>query len=91
MRPTCLALILAATCAGSATAQSRPPTDQLLANVSRELPQYLPDVDASTLSRTQLGALYVAMHANGSSGNRLAQIRSIVGGRHSLRGVLLNH
>ena len=53
LKPTTLALILSAS-AALAEASS----DQLLANVSRELPRYVSDVDASALSRSKLAHIY---------------------------------
>lgn len=87
LRITALAFALAAT---AATGQTNAPRDQLLSNVSRELPQYLPDVDASTLSRSQLAALYSIMHNSDSGSKKHAMIRSVVGGQYSLRGLLFS-
>lgn len=64
------------------------PSDQLLANVSRELPSYVQGVDARTLRRSQLAAIYAIMHGGGSGGDKKAAIRSVIGGRFSLRGLL---
>lgn len=83
-----IAFIAFALAATAAAGQSRGPNDQLVANVSRELPGYLPGVDASTLSRSQLAALYMIMHSSESGNNKHAMIRSIVGGQYSLRGLL---
>ena len=87
MRPifTLFALILGAT-----AALAEAPKDQLLANVSRDLPHYVSDVDASTLSRSQLAHIYSIMHGGSSEGDKRKLIRSALGGRYSLRGLLFN-
>jgi len=86
-----IAIIAFAFATTTATGQTRAPSDQLLANVSRELPAYLPDVDASTLSRSQLAAIYSIMHGGGSGSKKHAMIRSVVGGQYSLRGLLFSN
>ena len=85
LKSTTLALILSAS-AALAEASS----DQLLANVSRELPHYVSGVDASTLSRSKLAHIYSIMHDGRSESDKRKMIRSVLGGRHSLRGLLFN-
>ncbi len=86
IRTTAIAAMLA--CASS-TAWADPPRDQLLALVSAELPGYVAGVDAASLSRTQLAAIYSIMHSDNSGGDKTAMIRSVLGGRLSLRGLFL--
>ena len=87
MRPifTLFALILGAT-----AALAEAPKDQLLANVSRDLPHYVQGVDASQLRRSQLSAIYAIMHGGMREGDKRKHIRSVLGGRFSLRGLLFN-
>jgi len=77
-------------CFAALSAQAKAPSDQLLANVTRELPNYVANVDASTLRRSQLAAIYSIMHDGHSEGEKRMMIRSVIGGRHSLRGLLFN-
>jgi len=71
-------------------ARAAAPEDQLLAHVTRELPNYVDDVDPATLRRSQLAAIYSIMHDGHSEGEKRALIRSVIGGRFSLRGLLFN-
>lgn len=84
--PRIATLLLALLIALPATAQA--PRDQLLSNVSRELPLYVPGTDASTLSRSQLATIYSIMHGGHSDGEKRVLIRSVLGGQYSLRGLL---
>ena len=77
-----LALMISAV---SASAQSG--GDQLLQNVSRELPRYFRDVDATTLSQSQLAALSLIMHSSRTEGDKRALMRSVIGGPNTLRGL----
>lgn len=69
---------------------AKPPEDQLLALVTAELPVYVAGVDASSLSRPQLATIYSIMHSDNSGGDKAAMIRSVLGGRFSLRGLFLD-
>ncbi len=71
-------------------AQAAPQDDQLLLAVERDLPNYVQGVDASTLRRSQLAAIYSIMYSGKSHFEKTAQIRSTLGGRFSLRGLLFN-
>ncbi len=82
-----IALITALFLAGTA-ATADAPKDQLLASVSRDLPHYMPDVDASTLSRHQLASLHLILHGPESASQKALRIRSVLGGQYSLRGLL---
>lgn len=86
-RPMALAVLLATAplSAGAGT-----PDDQLLALVRMELPGYVSGVDAASLSRHQLAAVYSIMHSGRSGGEKTAMIRSVVGGRLSFRGLFSN-
>lgn len=66
------------------------PNDQLLALVSSEMPRYAPNVDASTLRRGQLAMIYSIMHSDRTESNKRLHIRSVLGGRNTLRGLLFN-
>lgn len=85
LKITTLALILSA---GPALADA--PSDQLLTNVSRELPHYVNDVDVHSLSRSQLAHIYSIIHGGYSESDKRKLIRSALGGRYSLRGLLFN-
>lgn len=83
-------LALAACLAALASAASaQGPDDQLLALVSAELPGYVADVDATQLSRNQLAAIYSIMHSDNSGSDKNLMIRSVLGGRFSLRSLFL--
>lgn len=60
---------------------------QLLAQVGPQLPIYVQGVDPSALSTQQLARLHMVMFGFGSDNQKRALVRSIVRGRHSLRGV----
>ena len=62
-------------------------SDQLLLNVSRELPNYVADVDPTTLSRTQLAAIYNIMHGPRGEGDKRQMIISTIEGPHFLLGL----
>ena len=80
-----VALVVSLSCApGFAQA------DQLLLNVTRELPYFVQDVDPSTLNRTQLGRIYTIIHSSRSHGDKMGLIKSVLGGRNSLRGLFFN-
>jgi hypothetical protein len=83
------ALIAASLILGPAAAtQADAPRDQLRAAVARDLPIYMPDVDVDSLSRSQLSTIYSILHSSRSAGDKTALIRSALGGRNSLRGLL---
>ena len=73
---------------GTGAALAEAPTDQLYANVSRELPHYVKDVDVDSLSRSQLAHIYSIMHGGRSESDKGRMIRSVLGGQYSLRGLL---
>ena len=87
LRMALLALCVATLPSG---ARAVPPEDQLFASVSRDLRIYFPDVDPSTLDRGQLAAIYSILHSNASSSEKTGLIRSVIGGKFSLRGLLFN-
>jgi len=66
------------------------PDSQLARQVAKELPSYGVDVDVATLSTHQLARIYGVMHRPLSHSEKRAQIRSILGGRFSLRGLLFD-
>ena len=84
-----VALALVATltvtgCAGSAQ-------DQLRAQVGSRLDRNgFRQVDVDRLSTGQLAALHGHMNSQRSEGDKRALIRSTLGGRNSLRGLLIN-
>ena len=84
LRTIAIALAIAAG-TGPATADSR---TQLLASVDRELAFFVPNVDAASLSTSQLAAINGVIHGDGSHSHKIGAIRSIIGGRSSLRGLL---
>lgn len=83
-KPILLASLLALI---SPVAHANVPGDQLLLLVRAELSDYVQDVDAADLSRHQLGAIYSIMHSGKSHNDKAGSIRSIVGGRHTLRSL----
>ena len=85
LKPSLFALIL-----GTGAALAEAPTDQLYASVSRDLPHYVKDVDVDSLSRSQLAHIYSIMHGGRSESDKRKMIRSALGGRFSLRGLLFN-
>jgi len=72
------------------TARADAPKDQLLANVTRELPHFVPGVDTSTLRRSQLAAIYSIIHGGRNDGDKGTMIRSVLGGQYSLRALLFD-
>lgn len=87
IKPLILAALLAAP---AATARANTPDSQLYLLVSRELPVYVADVDASQLSQRQLAVIYSILHSDNSGGDKAAMIRSVIGGRFSLRSLFVN-
>lgn len=87
-RPASLAASLAIALAMTAPMPATANQDQLLTNVSRELPNFVPGVDAASLSRHQLAAIYQIIHSGESHSDKRNLIRSAIGGRFSLRGLL---
>ncbi len=86
-RLTITAILFAAL---TATAQAgNAPENQMRAAVARDLPAYVPDVDVSLLSQHQIVAAYGILYGRYSGMEKSALLRSAVGGRNSLRGVLL--
>ena len=83
-----LAILVALTLAAPAAAD--PPRDQLLAQVAKALPRYGVDVDPRSLNRAQLAQILHIMHSGNSEGDKRGLIRSAVGGRYSLRGLLFD-
>ncbi|MAQ83749.1 MAG: hypothetical protein CMH12_11015 [Maritimibacter sp.] len=63
---------------------------QLINSVERELPRYARDVDLSQLSNAKLAEIKAAIHGPGSESDKRMKVRSILGGRFSLRGLLFN-
>lgn len=63
--------------------------DQLLSNVSRELHHFVPGVDATSLSHSQLAQIYLIMHSDDTESEKRNLIRSAIGGRFALRGLFL--
>lgn len=61
---------------------------QLLRHVERDLPSYVDDVRADSLTTTQLARIYNVMHSRETSSEKQMHIRSIIGGRNTLRGLL---
>ncbi|MDF0602679.1 hypothetical protein P1J78_18220 [Psychromarinibacter sp. C21-152] len=88
MRRTAIALCLALTAATPALAKDG--RTQLIAAVDRELHLYVPDVEARELSTHQLAAIRSIMYGQYSSSEKRVRIRSVIGGRYSLRGLLFN-
>ena len=86
LRPFLLAAGLAFTAAVPAKADS----EQLYLLVKRELHDYAPGVDARTLRSSQLAAIYAIMHSDDNASKKRSHIRSVIGGRLSLRGLLFN-
>jgi len=84
LRPLALAALIALP---APFASADTPNGQIYALVSRELPDYVNDVDVSQLSQHQLASIYMIMHSSDSAGERTAMIRSIIGGRFSLRSL----
>lgn len=87
LRRLALAALLALT---APLAHAQGPDDQLLTLVSAELPGYVPGVDTSTLSRTQLATIYSILHSDNSGGDKQLMIQSVLGGRYALRSLFLN-
>ncbi|MEL6643029.1 MAG: hypothetical protein AAFQ79_03780 [Pseudomonadota bacterium] len=81
-----LAAALVLALAGPAAATTR---EQLEPSVARDLKRHQIRVDTDTLRTGQINALYSLFHSNRSHSEKRAMARSIVGGRNSLRGVLL--
>lgn len=66
----------------------RTPLEQ---SVARELPRYgFKDVDVDQLSSSQVAALYMLVHGKRSHGDKRALIKSTLGGRNTLRGLLFD-
>lgn len=65
-----------------------PASSQLRANVAREMPHYVPGVDVSRLSSSQLAAIYSIMHSPRTHSDKIGSIRSVLGGGFSLRGLI---
>jgi hypothetical protein len=87
MRTCFLAAALALTVSGGAMAAT-----QLEQSVSFGLKSHgFTDVDVEALRPSQLAALHHVMNSRKSLGDRIALIRSILGGRNTLRGLLLGH
>jgi len=84
-----IALVAALFLTGTA-ASADAPKDQLMASVSRDLPQYVRGVDATSLSRHQLASLHLIMHGPDSASKKISMIRSVLGGPYSLRGLFFN-
>ncbi len=78
-----LAVLMAA---GAARADA--PKNQLRALVGQQLHLYVKDVDVDDLDQSQVAAIYTIMHSKRSTSYKLSMIRSVVGGRNSLRGLL---
>jgi len=74
----------------SAAQADGPPKNQLQAAVARDLPAYVQGVDVTTLSQHQLASIYSILHGGHSGSEKQALIRSAIGGRYSLRGLLFN-
>ena len=87
IRPAALLSAALLALAGPAAADTKG-SAQLTASVARELPHYGFDVDVTTLDRAQVAALHHALYTDRSVGGKRAMIKSILGGRHSLRGLL---
>jgi len=87
-RLTVFAALLASL--GSAAQAGSPPENQLRAAVAHGLPAYVPNVDISTLSQHQLAAIYSILHGPDRGMEKSALIRSAIGGKYSLRGLLFN-
>ncbi|MDJ0824757.1 MAG: hypothetical protein QNJ16_04570 [Rhodobacter sp.] len=68
--------------------EARTSSDQLLLNVSRELPRYVQGVDPRDLRRSQLAAIYSIIHGRASESEKRSLIRGVIGGRFSIRGLL---
>lgn len=84
MTRTIIAALLTASLAVPAAANS----PQLILSVQRELNQLgFSEVDASTLSSAQLGAIHYATTRKRKSGRR-AKVRSILGNSYSFTGSL---
>ncbi|WP_049644759.1 hypothetical protein [Candidatus Rhodobacter oscarellae] len=58
--------------------------------MSRDLHRYVRDVTVDDLRNSQVAAIYVIMHGRHSEGEKRMLIRSTVGGRNTLRGLLFN-
>ncbi len=61
---------------------------QLRALVRMELHNYTLDTDPDELTESQLGVIYTIMHSGRPHGSKSALIRSYIGGRNTLRGLL---
>ncbi|MEL7114126.1 MAG: hypothetical protein AAGP08_00815 [Pseudomonadota bacterium] len=80
-------LAIAAALVLSAQGAAADAREQLILSVSRDLSWYS-DVDPNTLSTHQLASIKTILHSSRSVGYKRAHIRSTIGGRNSLRGVL---
>ncbi len=90
-RPGIAALLFAALAALGATAQAGgPPQNQLRAAVARDLPAYVPGVDVSQLSQHQLATIYSILYGGYRASEKQSLLRSAIGGRNTLRGLLFN-
>ena len=87
LKPLILSAVLVVT---ASVARAEVHADQIFSLVSQELPVYVKDVDPATLSRHQLLTIYSILHSGRSGGDKIAMIRSVIGGRGSLRGLLFN-
>ncbi len=61
---------------------------QLLASVSRDLPFFVPGVDATTLTTSQLAAINGVINRDLSHSHKIAGIKSVLGGQTFLRDIL---
>ncbi|MBV0910830.1 hypothetical protein [Anianabacter salinae] len=63
---------------------------QLESLVANEIDTYVDGVDVADLSNGQLATIYSIMHGGRSESDKRAMIRSAIGGRNTLRGLLFN-
>ena len=85
--PVFLALVFGLTAAPAVEAQGR----QLADLVEAELLRYVRNVDVDSLSSTKLAAIYSIMHSRHTESEKRLLIRSALGGRHSLRGLIFRN
>lgn len=84
MRTTALCLAAALAAATPAAAET-----QLQRSVAQDLREFgFGDVDVTRLSISQLAAIHHIANQSGSHGKKRGLIRSALGGRNSLRGLL---
>ena len=82
------ALIAAMALTPAVAHADRTPLEQ---SVARELPRYgFKDVDVDQLSSNQVATLYMLMYSKRSHGDKRALIKSTLGGRNTLRGLLFD-